>query len=165
MRTHPSTARVRLAALILLSALAVSAPGAQVTDAARPSRAWINPNFATLILVDDIGAPKARAVVVRRAGELPNNIILVSRETNARELATAVSALITSRTNRGDQVDREIRTYIPAQQPRNNPTSSERLAARDLKRLPLAPEFEVAGVGRGPTIVIRMKDSGPAKAR
>jgi hypothetical protein len=141
-------------------------------------RSWTDPNIATLMLVDDIG-PDARAIVIRRPGDVPNNIILVTRSTTPRDLATAVSSLITSRANRGDVVDREMRALIGAKPQTGRPASkpgtasapapratsddspSVRLAAADLTRLRAAPEFSIAGVGHGPALVIRMK----AKAR
>ena len=135
---------------------------------------WTDPNIATLMLVDDIG-PEARAVVIRRPGTLPNNIILVTKSTTPKDLATAVSSLMTSRTNRGDVVDREMRALIGAK-PQGAPPASRRgsassassrtdrgdspsvrMAAADLQRLRSAPEFSIPGVGHGPALVIRMK--------
>ena len=165
MSTPRRAAAAAAAMLTLLSASAATVSHAQAAAAGRGGAAEAAPAYATVILVEDIGAPDARAVVIRRPGELPNNIILVTRATTPRDLATAVSALITSRANRGNDVDREIRTRIAPQAPRAKPTASERLAGRDLRRLPLAPVFEVPGVGRGPALVVRMNDSMPGKAR
>ncbi len=75
---------------------------------------WEDPAIATLMLVENLGAPGARAVVIRRPGEMPRNIILVTRETRPADLAQAMSALIISRTNRGDTVTREMRALIGA---------------------------------------------------
>lgn len=165
MSTSRRAAAATAAMLTLLSASAATVSQAQAAAAGRGGPAEAIPAYATIILVEDLQAPDARAVVIRRPGELPNNIILVTRATTPRDLATAVSALITSRANRGNEVDREIRTRIVPQAPRAKPTASERLAGRDLRRLPLAPVFEVTGVGRGPALVIRMNDSKPGKAR
>jgi hypothetical protein len=165
MRKMLIAAATRLAAITLVFAADATALCAQPPDVAGAAATPARHPYATVILVADIGAPNARAVVVRRPGELPNNIILVTTETTPRDLATAVSALITSRTNRGDQVDREMRTHIVPQLPRAKPTPSERLAAQDLRRLPLAPVFDVPGIGRGPALVVRMKDSKAAEVK
>ena len=119
---------------------------------------WKDPAIATLMLVDTLPGPNARAVVIRRPGDLPNNIILVTRSTSPAELAKAVAALTFSRRTRGDDVDREMRTTILATVPVADakPTPNERRAEADLRRVVLAPEFVVRGIARGPAIVIRM---------
>jgi hypothetical protein len=197
MRIPISTPDWRLALLALL-ALAITPLGAFAqarpvapAKAAQPAlpettaitrvESWTDPNMATLMLVDDIG-PDARAIVIRRPGNLPNNIILVTRSTTPKDLATAVSSLITSRANRGDVVDREMRALIGAKPQSAKPGSkrgaasattpradtgdspSVRLAAADLQRLRSAPEFSIPGIGHGPALVIRMKaKAGSAK--
>ena len=179
MRNYMTKVTVRLALLTALATvftppLVLSQPAAT----APTTRTWTDPRVATLMLVDDLGSSDARAVVIRRPGEMPNNIILVTRSTTASELADAVAALINSRRNRGDQVDREIRALIgatpvgtpPASAKRNagkqtgatsrpaTRSPSEGLAASDLQRLRAAPDFAIAGIGHGPALVIRMKD-------
>jgi hypothetical protein len=147
-------------------------------------RTWTDPGIATLMLVESLGYADARAVVVRRPGDAPNNIILVTRATTPADLAHAASALITSRRSRGDNVDREIRALIgappvdgvPVPDGRRPevatakraagapPSRSEQRAAADLARLGAAPVFTIPGVGRGPALVIRMSDAQrPAK--
>lgn len=183
MRHSITKVSARLALLTVLTVLiAVGTPAtalAQSVAAAPKSRSWADPRVATLMLVDDIGQSDARAVVIRRPGEMPNNIILVTRSTTAAELASAVGALIVSRRNRGDQVDREIRALIGATPVGTPPASAKRsagtavgakgrpaakrspsdgLAAADLQRLRAAPDFTILGIGHGPALVIRMSD-------
>jgi hypothetical protein len=171
---------------LIATFIALSAPQAmlcQSSPAPQKTRSWTDPRIATLMLVDDLGPSDARAVVIRRPGELPNNIILVTRSTTATDLAHAVSALITSRRSRGDAVEREIRALIGATPIGTLPTAarrssakstagtakpgkrspSEAQAASDLERLPRAPEFGIAGIGHGPSLVIRMSDKRTAK--
>src|SRR5687767_14282444 len=121
---------------------------------------WKDPSIATLMLVDTLPGTNARAVVIRRPGDLPNSLILVSRSTSPAELAKAVAALTCSRKHRGDEVDREMRTTIVASTPApdTKPTPNQRRAEADLRRVALAPEFVVKGIARGPAIVIRMAD-------
>ena len=167
---------------LLITVFAMLIPTAvhsQPAPASAQSRSWSDPRIATLMLVEDLGPTDARAVVIRRPGELPNNIILVTRSTTPAELATAASALIHSHRNRGSVVDREIRALIgatpigapPAGAKKNGAASggtrrsagpSVALAASDLQRLRRAPEFSIAGVGHGPALVIRMSGGGKA---
>src|SRR5215210_3476787 len=98
---------------ILLLATPAAARGQSATPRTK-SRTWVDPQIATLMLVDDLGRTDARAVVIRRPGDLPNNIILVTHTTTAANLANAASALIHSRRSRGDAVDREIGALIGA---------------------------------------------------
>jgi hypothetical protein len=184
--THPTTSAIpALLATLLITALVMLTPTiarSQATAAAANSRSWSDPRITTLMLVDDLGPTDARAVVIRRPGELPNNIILVTRSTTPADLATAASALIHSHRSRGAVVDREIRALIGAT-PVGTPPGGGRkggaatpgtkgsagpsvaLAASDLQRLRRAPEFSIAGVGHGPALVIRMSDGGKAKAK
>ncbi len=169
---------------VLVAVLLIAAPAAasaQSATAVTKSRRWADPQVATLMLVDDLGRADARAVVIRRPGDMPNNIILVTRATTAADLATAATALIQSRHSRGDVVEREIRALIgaapkgtrpgdakprgdnPSPVPRHSSSPSEGLAARDLQRLRRAPAFSIAGIGRGPALVIRMSDGKKAK--
>ena len=193
--TMQSGARVTLALLLIvagtpaagLAQSATTPPGTvrpgitQPGGAARKTRTWTDPAIATRMLVDALGYADARAVVIRRPGEMPNNIILVTRATTPAELAHAASALIISRRSRGDQVDREIRALIGAPPVRTipaparrgpvagggatrqagKPSGSARQAASDLQRLRSAPVFTIAGIGRGPALVIRMSDTPP----
>ena len=177
-RSVTTAAHLALIAALITVVTPSTAP-AQASASAQKSRTWADPRVATLMLVDDLGASDARAVVIRRPGEMPNNIILVTRSTTGAELASAVGALIASRRNRGDQVDSEIRALIgatpvgtlPAPAKRSTASAaagaasrsatrspSEGLAAYDLKRLRAAPDFAIAGIGHGPALVIRMKD-------
>ena len=179
MRNYMTMVPVRLALLTALATVLTPPPMlSQSTAAAPKTRTWTDPRVATLMLVDDLGSSDARAVVIRRPGEMPNNIILVTRSTTAAELAGAVTALINSRRNRGDQVDREMRALIGATPVGTPPASAKRgtanaagvshrpatrspsegLAASDLQRLRAAPDFAIAGIGHGPALVIRMKD-------
>ncbi len=145
---------------------------AQPTATFTTVRRWDDPAIATLMLVENLGAAGARAVVIRRPGEMPRNIILVTRDTRPADLAQAMSALIVSRDNRGDSVTREMRALIgaaavgtpptgrdgaPGKGARASKSPSEPLASRDLRRLAAAPIFHIPGVGRGPALVIRMK--------
>ena len=172
----------RLAFALFMAFAAITAPATvhpQSASVAQTVRSWIDPHIATLMLVDDLGPSDARAVVIRRPGDMPNNIILVTRTTTAADLASAASALIGSRRNRGDTVDREMRALIGATPVGAPPASRKRrasdsagslersaavgggsvaLAARDLQRLRRAPEFSIPGVGHGPALVIRMSD-------
>jgi hypothetical protein len=178
-------ARLALAAVLALSH-APRTSDAQAPAPASRSRTWNDPAIATLMLVDDLGSSDARAIVIRRPGDMPNNIVLVTRTTSAAELASAVSALITSRRSRGDQVDREIRALIgatprgtlpaaisggatrpgaPARSSVAKGLRSEPLAAADLHRLRAAPEFTIPGIGRGPALVIRMRDKSTLQKR
>ena len=173
--THPC---VRLALLALFAVAAPAARSQAVPETTTATHTWNDPAIATLMLVEDLGHAEARAVVIRRPGDMPNNIILVTRSTTPADLATAVSALIASRRNRGDQVDREIRALIgatpvgppPARATRSaadsggtgraraRPSPSAALAASDLARLRAAPAFAIPGIGHGPALVIRMRD-------
>ena len=125
---------------------------------------WSDPAVATLMLVDTLAGPGARAVVIRRGGDGPNNIILVTRSTVPSDLSRAVTALAFSRRNKGDQVRGEMRTTITASPAiGTKPTADDRRAERDLKRVRLAPEFSIRGIARGPAIVIRMADGAVAR--
>ena len=128
---------------------------------------WTDPAIATLVLVDTLPAPgsaNAGAVLIRRPGGRPNNIILVTRSTTPRDLSKAVTALAFSRRNQGDKVEREMRTAILRSPATNEtPTGDDRRADRDLRRVVLAPEFVIPGIARGPAIVVRMSDSAVAK--
>ena len=157
-------------ALLLMLLVAAAAPAlAQPAPAAQSARrdtittAWTDPGIATVILVDALpapAAPNARAVVIRRPGELPNNIILVTEATTGRDLAKAVTALAFSRRNKGDHVEREMRTTVVASvAATGKPTKDELRAERDLRRVKAAPEFAVAGLARGRAISIRMAES------
>jgi hypothetical protein len=178
MRHFITQFNARMPLVAALLAMATPATVLSQSAAAAPKiRSWSDPSIATLMLVDDLGPSDARAVVIRRPGDLPNNIILVTRSTTAADLADAVTALIASRRNRGDQVDREMRALIGATPVGTPPASAKRgagngagptkrtatrspsegLSARDLKRLRSAPDFAIAGIGHGPAIVIRMK--------
>ena len=118
---------------------------------------WSDPAIATVVLVDTLPGPEARAIVIRRGGDAPNNIILVTRSTSPADLSRAVTALAFSRRSKGDRVDREMRTTITASaNVTSKPTSDERRAARDLHRLKVAPDFSIQGIARGPAIAIRM---------
>ena len=128
---------------------------------------WSDPAIATLLLVDTLPVPalsNAGAVLIRRPGDPPNNIILVTRSTAPRDLSKAVTALAFSRRSHGDQVEREIRAAIlAAPSTKANPTRDDRRADADLRRVLLAPEFVIPGVARGPAIVVRMADSAVAR--
>ena len=145
-------------------------PAAKLTTV----HSWNDPAIATLMLVEHLGAAGARAVVIRRPGDMPRNIILVTRDTRPADLAQAMSALIVARRNQGDTVTREIRALIgapPVGTPpggrggatgdrvaRATKSPSEPLAASDLQRLAAAPVFPIPGVGSGPALVVRIKN-------
>src|SRR5688572_32580664 len=107
MRQYGMTPGAALVIAMLL--MTAGAPGIGAAQSAGPSdvpksgaihaktRTWTDPNIATLMLVESLGYAGARAVVVRRPGESPNNIILVTRATTSTDLANAASALIVSR--------------------------------------------------------------------
>ena len=155
-----STAHLAAVMMLLLH----PAPTAAQSARGQTVTSWTDPAIATLLLVDSLGAPDARAIVIRRPGDLPNNIILVTRETQPAELATAVAAIIASRRARGDRVDREMRTIVRAVDMKKRKSSPDDSRARsDLHRLQLAPTFEIAGIGRGPALVIRMADSATVR--
>jgi hypothetical protein len=165
--TRSTIARARtlaiLASVLLVTVSDRSSAQAQARSSSRRDTVllyWKDPAIATLILVDSLPGPNARAVVIRRPGDMPNNIILVTRSTSPAELAKAVAALTFSRRNKGDDVDREMRTTIVATTPAADakPTPNERRAEADLRRVVLASEFAVRGIARGPAIVIRMAD-------
>src|SRR5687768_2819806 len=80
VRNYMTMVPVRLALLTAL-ATAFTPPLvlAQSVATAPKTRTWTDPRVATLMLVDDLGSSDARAVVIRRPGEMPNNIILVTR--------------------------------------------------------------------------------------
>jgi hypothetical protein len=128
---------------------------------------WRDPAIATLLLVDRLPAPASTnsgAVVIRRPGQPPNNIILVTGTTLPRDLSRAVTALAFSRRNQGDSVLREMRTAVLASPQGASPaTRDDRRAAADLGRVRLAPEFEIPGIARGRAIVVRMADSAVTK--
>ena len=162
--------------LTLLIAAASPATAQPVPDAQSVRRdtvisSWTDPAIATVILVDALpgpAAPNARAVVIRRPGDLPNNIILVTEATTGRDLAKAVTALAFSRRTRGDRVEREMRTTVVASAAApGKPTRDELRAEQDLRRVRIAPEAVVAGLARGRAISIRMAESAvrgkPAK--
>ena len=179
-RTYLVPALLTALLITVLVMLTPADAGSQSAPTAAKSRSWSDPRIATLMLVEDLGPTDARAVVIRRPGELPNNIILVTRSTTPADLATAASALIHSHQSRGAAVDREIRALIgatPVGAPpaggkkggaatagsRRSAGPSVALAASDLERLLRAPEFSIAGIGHGPALVIRMSGGGKAK--
>ena len=152
---------------LLLSLLVPTVPAAGQSPRQEPEvHIWTDPAIATILLVDSLDTPSARALVIRRPGDLPNNIIVVTRATTARELSKAVTAIIASRRSKGDRVDREMRTIITAAaSSRSKPSRDETRAATDLRRLRNAPYFAVHGVGRGPAIVIRMADASAPRRK
>ena len=176
----------RTSALVLLAAALVALPAESqgpapqgpvtqgpVTQGPVTVAVWSDPAVATLMLVDRLPAPgsaNSGAVLVRRPGDPPNNIIIVTHSTSARELAQAVTALAFSRRRQGDQVPREMRTAVAAVQ--SNPGAptrddrrvrDERRAEADLRRLRLAPEFDIPGLARGPAVMVRMADSAVSR--
>ena len=192
MSLSPTRFAAWLALLLALACLIAPPALAQAAGTARSARTtqvagdqtivrrWNDPAIATLMLVEHLGSADARAVVIRRPGDMPRNIILVTRDTRPADLAQAMSALIVSRRSRGDTVTREIRALIGAtpigappagrgaprvddKGARSTKSPSETLATADLQRLRAAPIFEIPGVGRGPALVIRMKNRAPAK--
>lgn len=163
MTHHISPRRIWLG-LLFLTALAAPPVGAQRTQRDSVTEKWTDPAIATLMLVDSLPHPDARAIVIRRGGDGPGNIILVTSSTRPADLSKAVTALIFSRRSKGDQVEREMRTIISASTAsaatpaKRSSTRDHRRAELDLRRLRLAPPFEIAGVGRGPALVVRMAD-------
>ena len=160
--------------LTMVAALTIAMLTSPLADAsAQPARqkttvtTWSDPAIATLLLVDQLPAPASTntaAVVIRRPGEPPNNIILVTRTTSPRDLSRAVTALAFSRRNQGDSVQREMRTAVLAGPQGATPaTPDDRRAATDLGRVQLAPEFDIPGMARGRAIVVRMADSAVTK--
>ena len=156
-----------------LAALTIALVGSAVAGASAQASSrttitvWADPAIATLVLVDTLPAPgsaNAGAVLIRRPGDPPNNIILVTRATAPRDLSKAVTALAFSRRGQGDQVEREMRTAILSAPSTNaTPTRDDRRADADLRRVRMAPEFVIPGIARGPAIVVRMADSAVAK--
>jgi hypothetical protein len=160
--------RRRLQMALSVVAFLVTAPCSLVAQGSLPrvkTTTWTDPAIATLMLVESIDHPTARVLLIRRPGDVPNNIILVTRSTTPADLAKAVSALITSRRTQGDFVQREMRAFVTPKAATPRPTSSERRAAADLRRLPLHPSFDVEGIGRGPALVIRLPASKAAVSR
>ena len=152
--------RLHLLALVaLLSFSGVTVARAQVARDSTLSH-WVDPAIATVVLVSTLPDTNARALVIRRPGPLPNNIILVTTATAPGDLSRAVTALAFSVRNQGDRVTREMRTIIrPSASAKGKPSRDEARATADLARLRSAPVFDIAGVAQGPAVVVRMSDS------
>lgn len=158
--------------LAVTATLTSALPGhAQTSVAASAAAAATrhDPNVATVMRVASLDREGARALIIRRPGTPSSNVILVTAETTPEDLSRAVSALIVSRRTRGEAVAREMRAYIQGSTNRREATApaspgevrvlsaNHQRAAADLGRLAAAARGEVAGVGRGQMISIRMK--------
>ena len=162
--------RVGRAVALSLGALAFATAVLDAQESRRTSTVtvWSDPAIATVMLVDTLPAPasaKSGAVLIRRPGDPPNNIILVTPATSPRELSQAVTALAFSRRSQGETVGREMRTAIAAVPQTPGPcTRDARRADTALRRLRSAPEFNIPNVGRGPAIVVRMAAGAVTKS-
>lgn len=135
----------------------------------------------TLVLVPSLppGAEEARAVIMRRARQNPQNVILVTSATTAADLTQAVAALFNSRRGQGDDIDRDMLARIapahvapretpsgslavdrdsvpPASTPRSTKPRNLVEAERQLSMLRTAPRVTVEGVGSHPARVVRL---------
>ena len=165
---RPNFSRIRSVSAFATAALALATAllGAQEPRRTSTVSIWVDPAIATLMLVDSLPAPAsatAGAVLIRRPGDAPKNIILVTEATSPRELSQAITALAFSRRNQGDTVGREMRTAIAAAPQKAGPaTRDDQRAATDLRRLRLAPTLDIPGIARGPAIIVRMSPAATA---
>ena len=144
---------------MLIAALALLAPGvgAQRADASsRPTS--VGPgvggtNTVTFVLVPSLRVDSAAAIVVRRAAHAPQNIVLVTRETQAADLVAALTMLNRSRRSKGDSLTLEMRALIPrANEHQASRSRNYQMAVTNLERLRTAHARPVAGVGTFPAV-------------
>ncbi len=136
----------------------LAAPLAQLAAQASTGSA-----LATIVQVPDLGAMDRRAVILRRAGGNPSNVVLVSAATTAADLARAMGALVRSVETRGPQVHNDIRAYVVADPTRAHPLANEGRARQDLDRLSKAPVYNIHGIGPGKAITVRLVTGGAGR--
>ena len=126
-------------------------------ESASTAAAAADPNVATVVRVASLGSVTARAVVIRRPGPAPQNLILVTAATTAPDLAKAVGQLMQSRRRSGATVVREQRAYITPAAP-NRQSADVRRAAFHLRRLARARDYTVPGIGVARALSVRLAE-------
>jgi hypothetical protein len=124
--------------------VAISIPTA--IHAQSPARAERRPTLG-IVLVDQLQVPGARAMVVRRKAMRPQNLILVTKETQSIDLVHAVDVLMSSRRAKGDALKADMAAPIAATTRRTSKSKDFDRATADLRRLTTAPARFVDGVG------------------
>jgi hypothetical protein len=114
----------------------------------------LDPHFFVVIQVDSLPDGLV-ADVVRRPDAFAPNVIRVTKSTTPPELARAVTTLYASRVSRPTVVHELhgfIRKMASGEQPRVKANAD--LAAKDLIRLRSARVINIAGIGKGPFIIV-----------
>lgn len=114
-----------------------------------------------IVLVDELPFANAKTVVVRRKDMMPENLVLVTKQTSPDDLTRAMAALSNSRNRQGDHVTADLIAPVPAGTLANR-TSDYSQAQKDLRDLRSAKPRFVEGVGSRPVIYSHLR---PAPVR
>ncbi|HUF26456.1 MAG TPA: hypothetical protein VMM18_05670 [Gemmatimonadaceae bacterium] len=140
---------------------ASSSTGAADSTGAVRRTAWpvvIRPDVSvSIVLVPALPVPRARAVILRRAGIEPQNVILVTARTTDADLSRAIAALYNSRRSLGDALLGDLVAHVErAEGPAQAGSRNALRAAIDLAELQRSPTSDVRGVGRYPSRTVRL---------
>ena len=137
-----------LAALLLISVRSAVQAQAQPGAQARSPRVPV-----TVALVERLPVAGEPFALVRRAGQVPQDVILLPPDATPEVLSTAVSLLLTVRLRRGDV---PVRTEMVRLSTRRGGRAQPRFpwTPRVLADLRRAAPAELAGVGRVPSVEI-----------
>lgn len=114
---------------------------------------------ATIALVQSLPVKGARAVVLRRATARPSDIILVTENTENRDLRNALGALFKARSRDGVVAMKDVRLgiYTTQSSARAHPTNSAKIIDWDVLR---SADMEMlSGVGPARTISVQLKSA------
>jgi hypothetical protein len=109
-----------------------------------------------LTLAPRLTHPMARATIVRPVGAFAPDVIVVTAETTPSDLHRAMRMLASARHTFGRVIQKEMLAHVP---PAEFPLSEAMLrdASRYLEELKGAPEVDVPGIGRQPTLMIAIQ--------
>lgn len=144
-------ASTRSLAALLAALFLISAPAA--VQGQDPVRTRASRVPVTVALVQRLPAPGEPYVLMRRAGEAPQDVILLPADATPEVLSTAVSSLLAVRLQRGDV---PVRTEMVRLSTRRGGRAQPRFpwTPRVMADLRRAAPAELAGVGRVPSVEI-----------
>ena len=115
-----------------------------------------------IVLVDAMPIENAKAIVIRRKTMVPENIVLVTKETVPVDLANAMAVLARSRKNKGDRVSDDMVAPIAPSKSAKRPKDYLQ-ATKDLKDIRTAGARFIEGVGPAPVIFSHVRPPGVPK--